>query len=132
MIQGSGIMLISTTLHRWGSGSIHSLFHRHQSASLGWARLGVVPHTESVCCDGTRDDDDRSHLGLIQLDLSMKSLESCDGADQPFSVDLGDQTSLGHDIPILKIGGKICEAIENALKEAVAMPMNERHRTNAL
>jgi hypothetical protein len=126
-------MLISMPLHRRGSGSIQIFFHRRQYAILGcWARLGVVPCSESVCCDGTRHDDDRSHLGLIQLDLSTKRLENYDGTDQPFSVELGDQTSLRHDVPISKIGGKICEAIENVLKEAVAIPINERHRTNAL
>ena len=29
-----------------------------------------------------------------------------------------------------KIGGEICEAIENALEEAVAIPMDEGHKAN--
>ena len=40
--------------------------------------------------------------------------------------------SLGHDVSVPKVGGKICRAIENALEEALAITMDERHGTDAL
>ena len=80
--RSSRVMLISTTLRRRGSGSTHILFHCRGYALLGWARLHIVPGAKSVGLDRTRHDDDESHLGLIQLDLSTKGVEGHDGTDQ--------------------------------------------------
>jgi hypothetical protein len=36
--------------------------------------------------------------------------------------------SLGHDVPIPKISGKIGNAVENSLEESVTVPVKRRHR----
>ncbi len=79
-------MLVATTLGRRGSGGFRLLRHRGGYTVLGWARLRVVPGAESIGRDGNRHDDDGSHLGLIQLDLSMKGFEGRDGVNQAFGV----------------------------------------------
>ena len=40
--------------------------------------------------------------------------------------------SLGQDVSIIEVGGKVRETIENALEEAVAIPMDKGHRANTL
>ncbi len=114
-------MLVATMLGRRVSGGYCLLRHRGGYTVLGWARLHVVPGAESIGRDGTRHDDDGSHLGLIQLDLSTKGFEGRDGVNQTFGVQLGDQTSFGHDVSVPEVGSEIREAVENALKEAVAI-----------
>ena len=73
-------------------------------------------------------------LGMMmmgELDLGAKRPESRDGTDQSLGVQLVDRTGFGHDISVPKISGEICEAIENALEEAVAIPMNKGHKADA-
>ena len=118
------VALISTALRlRRGAGS-------QGCAPSGWANLRVIPSINSVGGDGTRHDDNGSHLSLIQLDLGAKRLESRDGADQSLGVKLVDRTGFGHDISVPKIRGEICKAIEDALEEAVAIPMNKGHKAD--
>ncbi len=61
------------TLCKRGSSSICILLH-------------IVPGAKSIGHHGTGHDDDGSHLGLIQLDLSAKGLDGCDGTDQTFGI----------------------------------------------
>ncbi len=48
--------------------------------------MGVVPGAEGVSHDGTRHDDDGSHLSLIRLNLNTTGLEGHNGANQPLGV----------------------------------------------
>jgi hypothetical protein len=47
-------------------------------------------------------------------------------------VELGDWASYGRDITISKISSKVGKAVENLLKETVAVPMKQRHRANII
>ncbi len=40
--------------------------------------------------------------------------------------------SIGHDITISKISSKVSKAVENLLKETVAVPMTQRHQANVI
>ncbi len=68
----------------------------------------------------------------MQLNLCAKSFESRDGTDQALGIEIFDRTGFRHDVPISKVGGEIRKAIENTLKEALAIPMDEGHRTDIL
>ena len=59
---------------------------------------------------------------MIQLDLGPKSPESRHGAEA-LGIQIVDRTGFGHDIPISKVSGEICKAVENALEKAVTIPM---------
>jgi hypothetical protein len=39
---------------------------------------------------------------------------------------------LGHDITVSKVGSKVSKAVENLLKETVAVPMRQRHQANVI
>jgi hypothetical protein len=92
--------------------------------------LCVITSVDSVGGNRTWHDDDRSHLSLIQLDLSTKCPEGHDGVNQSLGVQFVDRAGFGDDIAIPKVCGKIRKTIKNVLKEAVTIPMNERHGTN--
>ena len=73
-------MLISAALRvRGGAG-------RHGCAPSGGENLRVIPSVDSIGGNRTLHDDDRSHLSLIQLDLSAKFPEGRDGVDQYLDV----------------------------------------------
>ena len=40
--------------------------------------------------------------------------------------------SFRHDVSILEVSSEVCEAIEDVLEEAVAVPMDEGHGTDAI
>jgi hypothetical protein len=42
-------------------------------------------------------------------------------------VEHGDWASFGHDITISNVSVEVCKAVENLLKETVAVPMKQRH-----
>ncbi len=99
--------------------------------NLTWsADLGVIPGTDGVGSNRPWHDRNSGHGRLMQVDLGAKRLQDCWSANQCARIELGNGASLGHDVSIPKISGKIGKAVEDSLKETVPVPMKQSHRGN--
>jgi hypothetical protein len=70
----------------------------------------------------------------MQVDLVAKYLHDCEGPNQWFGIKLSNRETLGNNVPVPvpEISSKIGKAIEELLKEAIGIPMEQKHSTNIL
>jgi hypothetical protein len=125
--RSGGVALVSLTLFRTRLG-IGSRFASQWPAT----GLSVIPRTDVVGRNNILRNDNGEHGDLVEIDLITKCLHNRSCSHQSLCIELGNRTRLGHNIPISKISCKIRKAVENTLQEDVAIPMQIRHRTNAL
>ncbi len=136
-IKGSWVVLISMVLFKIGvmievrTGCLTCKW-RVLIVLFGSTCLGVIQRRYRVSHNNPWHYCNRSHCSLMPDNLVTKCLHDCQGMDEYFGIELGNHATLRHNFPVPKIHSNIEKAIEDLHKEAVGVPMKQRHPSNTL